>query len=37
MSANADKQHAAFCERQFVIELFRRIRLWKADGKPEKR
>lgn len=37
MSANADKQHAAFCERQFVIELFRRIRLWKTDGKPEKR
>ena len=31
------RQHAIFCERQFAMELFRRIRMWRLAGKLVKR
>lgn len=32
-----ERQHAAFCERRFALELFRLVREWKSTGKPVKR
>ncbi len=31
------RAHAAFCQRQFTLDLFWRIRLWKWLGTPVER